>query len=328
MPKFTRIKLCRLSPLHVGTGRDSYDSSASELHSDTLTAALASMLASEGRAGEVEGFMSSLRLSSAFPFYGDVFFLPRLQGNIPIEMSEEEITEKRKGLKKVKYLETSLWLELYGGKAIKLSDVVIDGSFLMRKGTSIGKVSASQVSQRVCVGQDGEDAQPFFFDWQYFSPKAGLYCITDATGKVLDDAISLFKTLGECGIGSDKNVGGGKFEVETDTAELADPPAADASAIMSLYIPMSEEMDGLQLTDSRYSLLRRGGFIAGSSEENLRHLRKRSVYMFGVGSVFPTLNPLSGMVVDLRPSWNDENMHPVLRSGQPIVLHVKMNDND
>ena len=328
MPKLTRIKLCRLSPLHIGTGRDSYDSSSAELHSDTLTAALASMLASAGRAAEISSFMSSVCLSSAFPFYGDVFFLPRLQGNIPLQMSEEEVTAKRKSLKKVKYIETSLWRDLYGGVSVRLSDVAISDCFLMRKGTSVGTISKSQVSQRVFVGQDGEDAKPFFFDWHYYDPRAGLYCLTDATGKTLDDVATLFNALGGCGIGSDKNVGGGKFDVETDSVEIVEPFDADASALLSLYIPQKDELPSLHLADSRYSLLRRGGFIAGSDNENLRHLRKRSVYMFGVGSVFPTCQPLSGDVVNLRPSWNDELMHLVFRSGRPIVLHIKMKAND
>jgi hypothetical protein len=62
--------------------------------------------------------------------------------------------------------------------------------------------------------------------------------------------------------------------------------------------------------------------MAGSTEEKFRHLRKKSIYMFGVGSVFPTKETLDGKVVDLTPEWNDKRMHSVFRSGKPFYLPV------
>lgn len=50
---------------------------------------------------------------------------------------------------------------------------------------------------------------------------------------------------------------------------------------------------------------------------------EKSVYMFNVGSTFCTTNPLEGKVVDLRPKWNDNRMHPVFRSGKPFVVPIK-----
>ena len=64
--------------------------------------------------------------------------------------------------------------------------------------------------------------------------------------------------------------------------------------------------------------------MAGSAEEALGHLRKKSIYMFNAGSVFNTTNQLMGKVVDLHPKWNDERMHPVFRSGKPFYLPVKI----
>ena len=86
-----------------------------------------------------------------------------------------------------------------------------------------------------------------------------------------------------------------------------------------------DETGFLNLSQSKYTLLLRGGYMAGSREESLRHLRKKSIYAFGVGSVFLTTQPLKGKIVDLRPNWNDERMHTVLRSGRPFCLPVKLN---
>lgn len=71
-----------LSPLHIGTGRENYDSSASELHSDTLSSALAAVGVETGMSGNVEDFLTSFSMSSAFPFYRDIFFSSQTTGTI------------------------------------------------------------------------------------------------------------------------------------------------------------------------------------------------------------------------------------------------------
>jgi len=108
--------------------------------------------------------------------------------------------------------------------------------------------------------------------------------------------------------------------------ELPDIPDANQIMLLSLYIPAKEEMKKLRLQAARYELLLRGGYIAGSEEESFRHLRKRSVYMFNVGSLFPVNKPLTGRIVDLAPAWNDGRMHPVFRSGRPFYIPVKINE--
>ena len=141
---------------------------------------------------------------------------------------------------------------------------------------------------------------------------------------MFQEIVSLFRQLGINGIGTDKNVGGGKFEVETDILAFEEVPDSNHSMILSLYLPDESEMIGLDLGNSRFNMLLRGGYLAGSSEENFRHLKKKSVYMFTVGSIFSSEIPLEGKVVDLKPEWNDELMHPVYRSGKPFKLPVKL----
>jgi CRISPR type III-A-associated RAMP protein Csm4 len=226
-------------------------------------------------------------------------------------------------LKKLRYLGIGTWTSLARGETVRISPAQIKGGFLVDRGTCFDIPFESQVSQRVSVPRDEQDPAPFFFDWTFFRPDAGLYCLTDATGALFDELVSLFKILGETGIGTDRNVGGGKFDIETDSLSLPDVPAANQLVLLSLYIPTSEELSLLHLTDSHYDLLLRGGFIAGSQEEDLRHLRKRSIYMFNVGSLFPTTSPIVGKIVDLAPEWNDPRMHPVYRSGRPFYLPIK-----
>jgi hypothetical protein len=68
--------------------------------------------------------------------------------------------------------------------------------------------------------------------------------------------------------------------------------------------------------------------MAGSQDESLRHLRKRSIYVFDTGSVFRTTLPLKGKVVDLKPEWNDPRMHTVYRSRKPFFIPIKSNNHE
>ena len=142
--------------------------------------------------------------------------------------------------------------------------------------------------------------------------------------KEKEDILDLFKQLGEVGLGTDKNIGGGKFEIEVAQLSISEVNTANAIMLLSLFIPTEEELPRLNLPNSRYELLQRGGYIAGSQDVMFRHLRKKSVYMFNVGSIFSTTIPISGRVIDLRPDWQDKQLHPVFRSGKPFVVPIKM----
>ncbi len=331
MATYTLIRLEHLSPLHVGSGKENYDFSAADLHSDTLTAALAALRARQGRAGDTREFLSSFVLSSAFPYYRKQYYLPRPLGKTDLTVAGTEEHEYRKKLKSIRYIESGLWKKMIAGETLSIREIQLRDGLLHadpdRETAPRAPLSLSQVSQRVSVPrEEGGDAQPFFFEWNYFAPEAGLFCLTDASGGLLEEIIDLFAQLGEQGIGTDRNVGGGKFEVTTDTLTIESPAGANATLLLSLYLPTEEELHGLSLPSARYELLLRGGYLAGSSEEDFRHLRKRSVHMFGVGSVFPVVRKLQGKVTDLQPTWNDARMHPVYRSGCPLGIPVKHPD--
>ena len=330
MAAYSIIKLKNLTPFHIGTGKENYDFSSAELHSDTLSAALAAMRVQKGNANDVKVFMDSFILSSAFPFVGEQYFLPKPQGRINVKVDGQEEHEYRKQLKKIRYVEASLWNRLVSGTELHVKQEQLQEAFLVADNSIFKKPFKNQVNQRVSVPRDGGDAEPFFFNWTYFEREAGLYCIIDAEEPVVNEVKMLFSMLGESGLGTDKNVGGGKFDVELiqDKINIASIADANASMLLSLYIPAEEELKMLNLKDSRYELLQRNGYMAGSANENYRHLRKKTVYMFNVGSIFDTLVPLFGKIVDLKPDWNDGNMHPVYRSGKPFVVPIKLCDND
>lgn len=328
MPTYNIIKLKNLTPLHIGTGKENqYDFSATDLHSDTLSAALAALRSQEGKMNDIGDFLQSFTLSSAFPFWDTVCFLPKFQGKIKVKIIAKEEQAYRKQLKKLKYIDVSLWSKLIQGDEVIVENSQLKDDFLLKILADFEKPYKSQVNQRVNVPRvDNENADPFFFNWTYFHEKAGLYCLTDAKDEKFKELLNLFNLLGEIGLGTDRNIGGGKFDVESGTLDLPEISDANQTMLLSLYIPKKEEITKLNLKTARYELLLRGGYMSGSSEESFRHLRKRSVYMFNVGSLFPTTETLTGKIVNLVPAWNDERMHPVFRSGRPFYLPVKINE--
>ena len=326
MAAYTLIKLKEMSPLHMGTGKENYDFSASHLHSDTLSAALAAMKVRHDGDEGVKDFLDSFVISSAFPYMGDHFFLPRPLGKIEVEFYDCDEYISRKKLKSIKFIEQDLWKKLVAGEKVVVSISQLKNGFLLSNAKDFKQPYKSAVHQRVTVPRADElDAEPFFFDWTFFEKNAGLYCLTDATGSKLDDLMRLFELLGEYGIGTDKNVGGGKFVVEKQALEIPEMPDANACMLLSLYVPTEKEILEIDLDNSKYELCQRGGYMAGSQENDFWHLRKKSVYMFGVGSVLISTVALEGKVVDLQPvDYNDRRMHPVYRSGKPFVVPVKL----
>lgn len=323
MAEYTIFKLKNLTPLHVGTGQENYDFSANDLSSDEISSALAAIKAQHGDADSIDAFLRAFSISSAFPFIGDMLFLPRPIGHLNICISGMEEHQYRKELKKIKYVELSIWQKLIGGQQVTIDHAQLYKEYLMPLSDSPKECpSVKQVVQRVGVNRDYQDTVPFFFEWQYFSASAGLFFIVDADTEVTKELLLLASLLGESGIGTDKSVGGGKFDVECGTIEIADIHNATSTMLLSSFIPTEEDFSHLQLANSIYSLIYRNGFIAGSTEEQFRHLRKKSIYMFNVGSVFNTLHGLEGKIVNLRPDWNDDTLHPVYRSGKPFTVKI------
>ena len=327
MATYTLIKLKNMTPLHIGTGKENYDFSSSDLHSDTLSAALAAMKMQKQSNADTKAFMESFIISSAYPFIGNHYFLPKPQGKVNIQVTDAEEYVSRKKLKRIKYIEINLWNDLIAGKELHVQTAQIKGSFLLENLSEkdFDIPYKSQVNQRVTVPRDlDKDAEPFFFEWTYFQENAGLFCLLDVADKEKEDILALFKQLGEVGLGTDKNIGGGKFEIEVAQLSISEVNTANAIMLLSLFIPTEEELPRLNLPNSRYELLQRGGYIAGSQDVMFRHLRKKSVYMFNIGSVFSTTIPIRGRVIDLRPDWQDKQLHPVFRSGKPFVVPIKM----
>lgn len=328
MATYTLVKFRNMTPLHMGTGKENYDFSSTDVHSDTLSSALAAIKMQVDGSSDLMSFLESFVISSAFPFIENHYFLPKPCGKINVCVKDTDEYAVRKKLKKIRFVDIELWGDLTEGKTLVVQDRQLKGSFLLSANFEDSKFTVpykSQVNQRVTICREGgKEAEPFFFEWTYFGANSGLYCLLDIPEGKKSELFHLFGLLGEIGLGTDRNVGGGKFEVEMVEFSLPDVESADSVLLLSLFIPTEDELQNLDLGHSHYELLKRGGYMAGSEDVDFRHLRKRTIYMFNAGSVFSTTKSLKGKVVDLKPDWNDNRMHSVFRSGKPFVVPIKV----
>jgi len=330
MTNYTLFKLCFTAPLHLAKGKTDYDSAEDMLHSDALKSALAVCGLQLGLLTDVMAFLESFKISSAFPFFKETYFFPKpnfLDGEKSMHrITGMEEAKQRKLVKKIKWVEKALFEDLISSKVKAFHEDYFNGAFLsnLPKDTQIYKSETQERVQIPRVMGEGEDTKPYYVDRLYFHEHAGLFFLLDTQDeKIVKQIESCLKLLGDNGLGTDRNVGNGQFVVEkVEDFNLPEVPNANAKINLSLYCPLKEELEAIK-NDTKvlaYTLLKRGGWIA--SPQNLDHisLRKKSVFMFGEGSIFPSVG-LAGKIADLKPDIL-KNEHEIFRDGTSIFLPI------
>jgi CRISPR type III-A-associated RAMP protein Csm4 len=177
MAQYTVFKLHFRTPLHIGLGRSSYDSSATDLHSDTLSAALAAFKAQHGASSsEIRDFLNSFAMSSAFPFEGKQYYLPRPLTADRILIDGKEDAANRKMLKSVRFIDSSVWKDFLSDSHPSVTaNQIRDEYIIAPNNTDFVVPYKKQVVQRVAVSRNGEDdSDPFFFEWCFFDIGCGV----------------------------------------------------------------------------------------------------------------------------------------------------------
>ena len=329
-----RYKVYRLhftSPLHISDIRDDASVSQRTVHSDTLQAALLAALAKVGEVLPENGDIGCV-VSDLFPYYQKteeskpVYFLPMpMQTTLPCLNNPADA----KKVKKVQWVDSKLFSQIINGDRFEWNDDnmrMIKAAYLTGEELpAVGNFVCSEVMQRVKIEDRTGigDAKPYYVDRISFRDYAGLYFLvreTDNTS-ILEKALTI---LVEEGIGTDRNVGYGFFDVSKDDEPLViDTPAdAEYQMALSMFIPESSEQLNRMIEGEgvAYDFVRRGGWITSTT------LRKNAIYAFLPGSVFckTTDDDVLGAIVDLRPKNTPQPIqHPVWRNGKSIMIPIK-----
>ena len=322
------------SPLHLSKGKsDDYGVSEEIIHSDTLKSALyvcAKELGMTSARLNDTTFFESFRVTSAFPFFKNELFFPKpmlkLQPFVEGDFAEEK---QAKTHKKISYIGQSYFEDIIDENKLHISKSYLskDGKFLssvLHFETLDSSIMESDVQQRVTIPRDyAGDPIPYYVDRLFFTEEAGLWFAFMGNEEVFEEMTKALILLGDYGIGTDRNVGNGQFTVEVGELQLRIPQTANYQVSLSLWCPKKEEIEGTSvLENSRYNLLKRGGYIA--SPASIEHLtfRKKSIYMFSEGSVFPASISTIGKIVDLKPDISTIKQS-VWRDGQGFMIPVK-----
>ena len=334
MPKIalTAYRLSFHSALHLSRGMSDYEQGQEILHADTLKAALFSCgIQLFGEVGMPANFLDQFCISSAYPYCGKEYFFPKpfmpLQLDFPDVKGQEAKAAKK--AKKLQFIGKSLWEKLLHAPSEKIvinsGQLHQKGSFVSEKELRVSSIMKQHTQQRVKVPhffQEDQDTVPYYLERIYFGEDCGLYFLTDAEGETRQKLETCLRLLGDNGIGTDRNAGNGLFELlESEKIEIHFPDQATHQIALSLYCPLQHELTEELLANASYQLLKRGGYMAGAQHVHQRHYRKKSVYMFTEGAVFPKAE-LKGKKVDLRPESleHDQVEHPIWRDGQPLWI--------
>lgn len=320
------IKLRFLGGVHIGGGAQELDKTATIYSSDALKSALfATGLSYYPQwATNPDAFFKGFSISSAFPWSGDELFLPKPR-NMRFQFETSNDITEAKQAKKIGYVSASVFRHWAAepNALVQVKELQIgSGTFLFN--TKAKTFLHTSIQQRVQVPIEGSgDSRPYYFDKLLFENNSGLYFLISYSDENLKPQIlHVLKLLGDLGIGTDRTVGNGQFEIAgTETFNL--PVGTNGVQMaLGLYLPSLNEINLIDFENSYWSLVKRGGYIAAANEEANRSLRKNNIYFFGEGSTFKASEVLRGRFADLQPSITYTALHPVWRCGMPLFINL------
>ncbi|MFW6374484.1 MAG: type III-A CRISPR-associated RAMP protein Csm4 [Thermodesulfobacteriota bacterium] len=306
-------KLSFHSALHVDSRGSGEPETAEEfIRSDTLSGALCLSWNTVFQEADAGFFMNPpFRLSSAFPFIGDLLLYPAPAWRIWAEDLDEA---DRKRFKSVRWLAPAVFERVLDGKKIGPAEIeILPGGVALTPEEAdaapvLREVQAWAMSerQRVSVDRLGVgDGGLFFFALQFFRPDAGLWFLANMDDADAGRFRAALDYLGDTGIGADRNSGLGHFRVAED--EVYSPPAGrnrNGYTTLSLFNPDGREDLGKLIGTSAYRLTTRSGWITGAT------VGRPPIRVFAEGSYF-SARPKGRVVEMLNPSARERFELPI-----------------
>jgi CRISPR-associated protein Csm4 len=321
------------SSFHLDSGDAVDGPSELFIRSDTLFSAICSAANKFYGDSVVETFLQPnlIKISSAFPFYKDEFFFPKPLNFYPdeIEKNEElnlfdkyELTKK---FKKVKFISKDFLEILLQGKSIDKSffnkNFILNTCWRNKPNADEDLSFKANENPHIVLDRVTNQTQIFYKTEVYFSKNAGLFFLADINNDVLMKFETVLRFLGDEGIGADRTIGKGLFEVEViDNFSIAATEKFDSFYALSLYSPTKEEFYKIEPEKSFYDFEVRKGWISNNT------LRRKSLRMFTEGSVLKFKEEITpnGNVHKLleKEDYPEYLSYDIFRSGQGLFLTI------
>ncbi len=253
-----------------------------------------------------------LRLSDAFPWKDDLFYLPR--PCLETKIVRDSDVSQRKVMKKIAWLP----VEKYADYLAMLSgeNKTDPKSLLVHFGEE------STVTRAAVTA--GEDTLPYTVGQFRFADNCGLYFLMQLENEsALPGLIALVRQMGYGGIGGKVSSGYGSFELEAvgPLSELGRQgeiltgmlQETDPAFWVSLTTGLPTDNELAQALDGAlYQTIRRSGFVQGYNG------KKAEQFFLAAGSTF--LHRFTGDVYQVAPAGCS---HPVYRYAMPLFMGVK-----
>lgn len=364
MASYTAYYLTFKTGLHLGrytgpaqTGQLGLQRTEVYIPADTLFSALCQTWATFYGSEELETFLNRygekgsrlpFRLTSAFPFAGDVRFFPK-----PLVKLKIDDANDFKKVKKVQFVAHNVFQAMLDGETPKLDTFLINGGKMWVDASEKEKLKAllkppekdekeeengaeddltvwkTGRRPRVTLDRESHESQIWHVETLTFNESCGLWFAVEFddandTEKIADKIDTLLSVLGDAGIGGERNAGYGLFEFEKKSIALNTEHNSSRFVTLAPICPKnSDELGTLISKDASYSLNPRSGW--GNSTGT--PFARKKVMMFDEGSVLTKTDAQVGRLVgDLAPDADDACTHSVYRYGYAWPVGIKKGD--
>jgi CRISPR-associated protein Csm4 len=287
------VKLKFRTPIRIGELGIGLESTSEILHSDTLFNAIANALVNIN--GDLEEFVERIRsgelkISSAFPFRGDTYYLP-----LPILPYDKKI--------KAKFVSKDDFEMLIAGEMIDAKP-----EDMPYKVYDLPKVLIDRATANTSI---------YYVSLVRFERNCGLYFIVDGNGKKLIEPA--LKYLEDEGIGGKRTWGLGRFEHEwDDDFNIITPSESNAFVTLSLVFP-----NDLNFIQYWKPIIRSGWTLKG------KQVRKPRIIMASEGSIFSSRDEgILLDLDDVVERFSEKAGHKVFVNGKSFLIPTVVNYGD
>jgi CRISPR-associated protein Csm4 len=335
-------KVVPRTPFHFGERGIGQEETADFPHSDTLIAALISAWRFMYPENEFKRLVTGLTkfdtrppllLSSAFPYIGDVYFLPR-----PVISLEGAGGDRKRG-KQVAYISWRQAEDLIRSdepSQVETEDTLVGGRLWVHasekaelmKVLKTGDLSRgrpwssaeAETMARVAVDRLSSASALYYQGMVYFAKGCGFYVLADLADEGYREPMEAgLHFLAEQGLGGRRSVGLGQFQLEDAGERELGVSAGERNYywLLSLYHPTADEVrqSGV-LDEARYTLITRRGWIYSPDDASQR---RRGLRMLAEGSLLT--QPAVGNMVDVQPTGAFP--HEVWRAGLALTITTR-----
>lgn len=324
------FKLHFLTPLHIGDNRPNYESCEGFIRSDTLFSALINawqllypedcdlLFPQDAPATMTFPYFS---ISSAFPYLGDELFFPKPHLKLPLT-NDPSTPNLAKKIKKLTWLTQSRFEDCLSRRPFTLQESNIIGEKFLSAHSWNEQPPIMTIGDapRIVKDRSNEQTEIYYYSRLYFAADAGLFFLARIQEQWQTKFRTVLNLLGDEGIGGDRSVGHGRFQVQsTGPLTISLPPSAKHFITLALYHPQPSELPTIISTASYELLLRSGWIYSGQGKS----LRRAAVRMFTEGSVFTGTAQTYGDLVKVQDPLPTKNLHhAVYRYGQALTLPI------